>query len=210
MTKTRKTQTTQAVKNAQATRTFRKDKFILISIFAIGIIPLFIGLFLFYNPQYLSGKTTERGELFNPPLDARPLLGASGKWQIVLLAADECLEECRQMIYFARQTHAALKEGRQQRVTRAIFIKDDVELPELVLNELERQSPPISSVIVSDSELNELFGSRFNDLNEINNNIFIVDPNGNLILRYRSITEVKQAKNLLRDINHLLRASRIG
>ncbi len=187
-----------------------KSRLILISIFAVGIIPLFIGLFLFYNPHYLSGKTTERGELLSPPLDARPWVGESDKWRIVLLAADECLEECQQMIYFARQAHEALKEVWQRRVTRVILIKDDIELPEAIIEGLSRQSPPITSVYISERELNQLFGTKFDNLAEVTNNIFIVDPHGNLILRYQDVTSIKKAKEMLKDINHLLRASRIG
>lgn len=191
-------------------RFFRKDRIILSSIFAMSIIPLFIGLFLFYNPHYLSGKTTERGELLSPPLDARPWLGESDKWRLVVVATAECLEECQQVIYFARQTHAALKEGRERRVHRVIFIQDDLQLPPAVTKQLASQLPPISSLFISKQELNQLFSNQFKNLSEIANNIFIVDPHGNLILRYQGVTNIKKAKELLKDINHLLRASRIG
>lgn len=187
-----------------------KGRLILTTIFGMGIIPLFIGLFLFYNPQYLSGKTIERGELLSPPLDARPWLGESETWRLVLLATDECLEECQQMIYFGRQTHEALKEERERRVSRVILIKDDVTMSSDVLDALESQSPPISTVFVSEDDLRELFGSQFPNLDEINTNMFIVDPLGNLILRYDEVKNIKKAKELLKDINHLLRASRIG
>ncbi len=189
---------------------FRKDRLILATIFGTGIIPLFIGLFLFYNPQYLSGNTIERGELLTPPLDARPWLGEAETWRLVLLATDECLEECQQMIYFGRQAHEALKEERERRVSRVIIIREGIDISPEILEALENQSPPISTVYLDENDLQELFGSQFPNLDEINTDMFIVDPLGNLILRYEEVRTIAKAKALIKDINHLLRASRIG
>ena len=177
-------------------------------IFGMGIIPLFIGLFLYLNPQYLSGKITVRGELFTPPLDARPWFDNSGKWQILLVAPTECGEECQQMLYYGRQVHEALKEERQNRVERAVFVRRP--LPEDIMRVLESQSPPITIIDISDQQLSNLFSPSLSDIKQVENNIFLVDPLGNLMLRHKPINSIKQAKNLLKDINHLLRASHIG
>lgn len=186
----------------------KSNNIILYIIFGMGIIPLFIGLFLYMNPHYLSGKTTERGELLSPPLDARPWFGEPSKWQMLLLASKECTEECKQMLYYGRQVHEALKEGRQRRVSRVLFIRHS--LADDIVKVLNSQSPPLNVRMVSDEDINKLFSSAIYDISELDNNIFIIDPKGNLMLRHRPVVSTKQAKDLLRDLNFMLRVSRIG
>lgn len=194
-----------------------RNRLIPIIIFAMGIIPLFIGLFLYHNPDYLSGSTIERGELLDPPLDMRPWLGQPGKWQIMLLASDECLEECERMFYYGRQVHEALKEERQVRVERVLFVENSVELTSYQLEGLAAQLPKVTIYRISASELDKLFAPYLNSLSgsdenwrDLHNSIFVVDPNANLMLRHQPINTVKQAKSLLKDLNLLLRISRIG
>ena len=188
---------------------FRQQVIIPFLIFGGGIIPLFIGLFLYYNPHYLSGATTQRGELISPPLDMRPWLGEPRKWQIMLLTTEECQEQCEQMLYYGQQTHKALKTEYQVRVERILFMPDSVELSPEQLQVLARQNPPIAIYKLTEEEMRQLFGGRSSSP-ALNNNVFLVDPNGNLILRHDPITSISTAKDLLKDLKHLLRSSRIG
>ena len=197
-------------KNAKTKPERRSSRLVPTLIFGMGIIPLFIGWFLYYNPHFLSGDTTARGDIVYPPVDVREWLGEPGKWQIMLLATKGCGEACEEMIYYGRQVHEALKEERQRRVERIIFLPESLRLTAQQEESLQQQAPKITVKRVTPSDLSRMLDDQFGSWTGLHNNIFIVDPNGNLMLRHRPIDSVSGAKDLLKDMNHLLRASRIG
>ena len=127
----------------------------------------------------------------------------------MLLTTEECQEQCEQMLYYGQQTHKALKTEYQVRVERILFMPDSVELSPEQLQVLARQNPPIAIYKLTEEEMRQLFGGRSSSP-ALNNNVFLVDPNGNLILRHDPITSISTAKDLLKDLKHLLRSSRIG
>jgi hypothetical protein len=121
-----------------------------------------------------------------------------GKW--VLLVADEgaCEDVCRQKLYATRQARTI--QGREQeRVVRVWLQRSDAPSPG---DALLSQHPGLVAARIDPARWPALPGTG-----DTARNIFMIDPLGNLILRYPADPDIKRMAN---DLDRLLRASRIG
>lgn len=187
----------------------KKSVIILFLVMIVGL-PILAASFLFHNPHYLSGKSAAQGKLLVPPLDARSLVGEPGSWQLLLLVSEHCRMECRQLIYYARQVHEALAKDKA-RVERKLLLRreSDSSDPELETL-LKTQTPSLEMLLITEEQLRQVFPlATFNEAALVNS-VFVVDPNGNLMLQHQHIVDTRTAKALLQDLKRLLRASRIG
>jgi len=139
-------------------------------------------------------------EIAGTQVDGAPfrLSAYRGKW--VLLVADEgaCEDACRQKLYATRQARTI--QGREQeRVVRVWLQRSDATPPgEALLS----QHPGLVAARIDPARWPALQGAGDNV-----RNIFMIDPLGNLILRYPADPDIKRMAN---DLGRLLRASRIG
>jgi len=182
-----------------------KKGFVLFFLLAFTLLPLIAAIFFYNNPHLLSGKMTAKGDLLVPPLDARPLLGESGKWQLVLVADEGCSSSCREVVYYAHQAHQALGKDRQ-RLRRQMVV---LTQPDLAAREMLRDLD-MEMIKTTELQLREIFPPSSWSAASLANSIFIVDPHGNLILRHPMVSDIDKAKDLVKDLKKLLRASRIG
>lgn len=182
---------------AAARRRARRGVWLLASIF-LGP-PLLAGL-LYYGSSWRPVGHTNHGALIDPP---RPLPGSvfRGKWTLVYIGAGDCDAACRSSLYFMRQTHWGLGQlaPRMQRVflvrtqccaLRAALAHDYPGL--LTLDETGADGAALLAIFPADLRPTSLF---------------IVDPRGNLMMRYDASAA---PKGLLEDLQQLLRLSSIG
>lgn len=178
-------------------RLIRRNRMLLVGLFAIAIVPLFGAFWLYESSR--SGKpwgTTNRGELLSPivsvgdlQLIARDAKSSmhNGHWWLVTVARDGCAADCEAAIHQLRQLHILL--GRDaSRVERAL-----VELGGASLEPSLSQYP----------ELAHFSGDR----DVLRPGVYIVDPLGNVVLRY-DYTDA--GKPVLQDLKQLLKVSHIG
>ena len=117
-----------------------------------------------------------------------------GRWAIVISSTGACESACARELHATRQ--ARTMQGREQdRVTRVLLVADGAPPPQ----ELLALHPGLVVARVSPSALAALPGGPAG--------IYIVDPLGNLVLRYPDDPDIKR---LAGDLGRLLRASRIG
>lgn len=117
-----------------------------------------------------------------------------GRW--VLLAADpgSCDAACERKLYATRQ--ARTMQGKEQdRIVRAWLVTDDVPPPPALL----AQHPGLVVARVPAGAPAALPGGA--------GAIYVIDPLGNLVLRYADDPDIK---GISRDLGRLLKASRIG
>lgn len=183
---------------ATEVRSIRRNRMLLVGLFAIAIVPL-IGAFWLYESSR-SGQpwaTTNRGELLDPivsiaDLKLHPLAGTesmidSGHWWLATVARD-CDEVCKDAVLQLRQLHILLARD-ATRVKRSFIALDGAE--------------PDASLSGAYPEL-VLFSTSTETLRE---GVYIVDPLGNVVLRY----EFRDAgKPVLDDLKKLLKVSHIG
>jgi len=121
-----------------------------------------------------------------------------GKWVLLAIDPSGCDDECRGKLYATRQARAI--QGREQdRIVRVWVQGVDAPAP---ASDLLEQHPGLIVVRLDAAQWALLpeaaMGSR---------RIYLIDPLGNLVLAYPASPDIKR---MARDLERLLRASRIG
>ncbi|MEA3234440.1 hypothetical protein OP492_07230 [Pseudomonas mosselii] len=119
------------------------------------------------------------------------------RWQLLVSAPEACAEECRQLVYLARQIQVGL--GRDaSRASHALAAAQPLAADYQAL--LGREYPQLRRYPLDVQRYVQKVG-------EVGPQLWIVDPHGNLVLRYDA--KVK-GKHVLDDLRHLLKLSNIG
>ena len=149
-----------------------------------------------------SGELLEPGAV--PQIVATRLAGApfqlselQGRWVLLLAESASCESRCQRMLYATRQARTI--QGREQeRVVRVLLLPTGVPAPPM---ELLAAHPGIIAVRGDSQQWQSLPGDP------VAAKIYLVDPLGNLVLRYPADPDIRR---LAKDLERLLRASRIG
>ena len=176
------------------------------------LLPLLASFWAYYATDWRPVGHVNHGELISParPLprvDLPRLQGdrASGdlfkrKWTLVYIGAGNCEAACRNALYFMRQTRLGLN-NEMTRVDRVFLVTGSCCDREFLgaehpgLNVFDTSGPAASALLAQ-------FPATDRD-----NSLFIVDPLGNLMMRY---DDRLNPKGLLEDLQKLLRLSNIG
>ena len=152
------------------------------------------------------------GELINPqrPLPAlatQTLDGQAGtltalknQWLLLSVAGGACDTRCEQNLYFQRQLRESL--GREkERLDRVWLVDDDIRvrpalLPALAASTVLRVQPGDLAQWLEPAP-----GKRLQD------HLYLVDPLGNLMMRFPADMDAEAAAKAKRDLERLLRAS---
>lgn len=132
------------------------------------------------------------------------LSSIKGKWTLLTIGNSQCQEDCQSNIYKIRQIKKAVGED-YKRINKVFFLTDIVNLDSFKKKIKEYKG---MEVIVPAGEGYEKFLSSFSVSGEkVEDGIYIVDPLGNYMMAYPSSAE---AKGILKDLQRLLKVSRIG
>jgi hypothetical protein len=120
-----------------------------------------------------------------------------GKWVLVTVDSGRCDELCKEKLYFMRQVR--LVQGKEKhRIERLWLIKDDIDPdPELI-----KGHEGLYVVRDKEKEILNFFGST--DVQT--KHIYLLDPIGNLMMRFPEKVDGKKMGN---DIKRLLHVSQI-
>ena len=162
---------------------------------ALFLLPLALSFWMYYGVGWHPAGRTNHGELLQPP---RPLPNAQlfgGKWALVYIGAGGCDTACRQALLVMRQTRLSLNNEmtRVNRLFLATGVCCDREF-------LQREHPGLAVVPVPNVPAAFPATERASSL-------YIVDPLGNLVMRYDTR---RNPKGLLQDLKKLLKLSHIG
>ena len=117
-----------------------------------------------------------------------------GRWVLLLTGSGRCDATCERMLYATRQ--ARTMQGREQeRIVRVLLVAGGA-IPDAALLS---QHPGLVVAQVPAGALAALPGAA--------GETYVVDPLGNLVLRYGADPD---AKGISKDLSRLLKASRIG
>ena len=168
---------------------------------AVFVLPLLISFWMYYGNAWRPVGRTNHGELIEP---ARPLPGAAGlfeqKWAIVYIGDGACDNACQSSLYFMRQTRLALN-NEMTRVSRAFLATANCCNREF----LEREHAGLILIDATRSDVRQIL--TVFPQTDLPHSLFIVDPLGNLVMRYDARED---PKGLLTDLKKLLRLSHIG
>jgi len=155
------------------------------------------------------GDTTAHGELITPvKLVPDENLRVSrdeqdspypGLWTIVHIGNGACDETCAASLYETRQVRKALGKE-DKRVQRIFFLLDAAPLDENIV----AQHPSLK-IFTANNELTLEFIAAIEPYNTLD--VFLIDPLGNLIMRFTPDTSMK---DMHKDLKKLLKISHIG
>lgn len=185
-----------------ATRPNRGKLIVLLVIF---FVPLGIAFAMYYGSSWRPTGTTNHGQLLLPlqtvPADVPSL---HGKWALVVIADGQCDEACRTALVLARQTRLALNQD-SPRVSRVLLATANC----CDRNYLDAAHPGLQTVdLAADGQATQAAAllAAF-PATGLHDGLFIVDPLGNVVMRF-DIHD--PPKDLLTDLKKLLKLSSIG
>jgi hypothetical protein len=121
-----------------------------------------------------------------------------GKWLLLQVDSGGCGKDCKRKLLYMRQARLAQGAG-AERIERIWLLSDSVSPDPLLL----RDYPGLRVLRgTEETRLPELPAAH-----SPADYIYVVDPLGNLMLRFPSNPD---ARRMMKDIDRLLRASRIG
>jgi len=190
----------------------RKQIWILIGAF---FAPLALAFVLYYGLDMRPHGNTNKGDLIQParPLPEVELPGATnqplaandlrGKWSMVFIGDGACDARCREALTLMRQTRLSLGD-KMDRVQRVFLVTGnccdqvylDAEHRGLLLGRIDNPAGQTLLETFPDAAQAASLGR-----------IYLVDPLGNLMMKYES--DAPQ-KGLLEDLRKLLKLSHIG
>jgi len=182
----------------------------LILIGAVFLGPMILA-WLLYDPDggWLPEGSTAHGELITPiklvpdanlsvPRDEQDS-PYPGSWTLVHVGDGACGETCSKSLYKTRQVRKSLgKEDR--RVQRIFFLTDETPFDPVMA-----EHHPGLEIITADQALADEFIKAIEPYDT--RDIFLVDPLGNLIMRFTAGTGMK---DMFKDLQKLLKISKIG
>ncbi|HYA20414.1 MAG TPA: cytochrome C oxidase subunit I [Burkholderiales bacterium] len=180
----------------------------LLFILLICALPVAAAYFAFHSWRPQQG-TVNYGELLQPrPLPDPALQSVDGrafrmsdlrgKWVLLQVDSGSCDQNCRQKLYYLRQIR--LTQGKDmQRIERVWIINDNGTPSQGLMKEYA------GTWAVRDSGGELLTGLPAG--NSVRDYIYVVDPKGNLMLRFPSDADPRK---MVKDIARLLMVSQIG
>jgi cytochrome oxidase Cu insertion factor (SCO1/SenC/PrrC family) len=174
-----------------------------------------IASYLMYYVFKPAGGTTSYGALIDPqrPIPAQlvvtdekgqtiPLKSLEGKWLMITVNGSDCDQQCVTRLYYMRQVRV-LQSGERERVVNVWLRTDDKPVPGVI----EKAYPqPDTRMLVADPKAVASW-LPVDDGTKLTDHIFLVDPNGNLMMRFPKDPDPKKINT---DLAKLLKWSRIG
>lgn len=193
----------------------RHSRLRLIGLAAIFFVPLALSFYLYYGTSWRPAGTAQHGELIDParPLPEVVLALADGSlagpellrgdWHLVYLGAGDCSQPCRESLVKSRQVRLALDKD-LDRVSRVFLYTG----PLAAADYLAREHGDLA-VAGLDSPAGVQLIAAFpgGDSAIAAGRLYVVDPLGNLMMRYPQDTAPKA---ILSDLERLLKLSHIG
>ena len=183
--------------------THRRGRRTLLLLAAVVIAPVIASYTAYYF--FPRESKTNYGTLLPttpaPALDGKGADGAPfrisdlrGRWVLLIADGGRCDAVCQRKLYATRQART-MQGAEQERVVRLWLVTDETPPDAALLS----QHPGLVVARVSQADVTALPGGA--------DAIYLIDPLGNLVLRYADDPDIK---GINRDLARLLKVSRIG
>ena len=181
------------------------------ALIAVTMLPFAAAWIVYFNPSLLGEmQTSNRGELVTPP---RPvpamtldiLSGESfrsgdlqGNWTLVSVAGSDCDRDCEINLYHMRQIRLAMGEERS-RILRLLVLEDDQSTDALAA----RLEPYAGTIVITGPAAmrDQLLDFLSPGEDTASNRIFLIDPQGSLMMVY---PPAPKAKDVVKDLERLI------
>jgi cytochrome oxidase Cu insertion factor (SCO1/SenC/PrrC family) len=193
---------------------WNKGRWMLLLLALVCAAPV-IASYLAYYVIKPAGGTSSYGVLIEPqrPIPTQltvadengkaiPLESLRGKWLMVMVNGSDCNEQCATRLYFMRQIRA-LQSGERERVVNVWLRTDDKPVSTVIKTAYPQ---PDTRMLLADPKAVAGW-LPLDDGTQLTDHIFLVDPNGNLMMRFPKNPDPKKINA---DLAKLLKWSRIG
>ena len=182
-----------------------RAQLLLIALVFIG--PLAIAAWLYFQGQGLAPEgRTNHGALLEPIVDVSAEIapardGDMGQpqWILLFTSTTTCEDSCREALYTMRQSRLML--GKEMDRVQRVFLHGESPLDTVFL---AAEHPGL--ITIEDGGLNSLLENK-RPTGVPAGGYFLIDPLGNLVMYFRPDLD---PADMVDDIKHLLRLSRIG
>ncbi|CAK0770620.1 conserved hypothetical protein [Gammaproteobacteria bacterium] len=183
---------------------------LMVVIFAL---PVVASWFFYFNPQWLPATRSNHGELISPahpwPQGLKLVHSNNGTsfmgpevlgrhWTLLTVEQLPCAEACRAKLSQMLQIRRALGES-QFEVERMVLLVGPLGTEDAAFNFEGARG------VVADTSALPVLREFFGPNTDFWNHLYIMDPAGNLMMRYPVDAP---SKDVLKDLEHLLRSSK--
>ncbi|MBS7808319.1 hypothetical protein [Variovorax sp. PCZ-1] len=184
----------------------------MLALMLVCAAPVIVSYFMYYVVRPEGRKNY--GELIQPAralpaVQARLLDGKAyalqalqGQWLLVSVAGGACDEACQKRIYWTRQLREVMGRDKD-RIERIWLVMDDAAVDAKLVPQVHAPLNDAQALRVDAATLSAWLPSPAAG-QKIEEHIYVVDPYGNLMLRWPVDIDAAKAK---RDVHNLLRAS---
>ena len=190
-------------------RTARGRRWLFV-VFAVCAAPVLASYFTYYVVRPQSHRSY--GELVEPqrPLPAiaattqdggrEPLTALKGQWLLISVAGGNCAAACEKHLYLQRQLRESLGKDKD-RMDWVWLVSDDAPVRPALLPALAHATVLRVPAAQLAGWLAAAPGRRLEE------HLFVVDPLGNLMMRFPATLDAATAQQAKRDLDRLMRAS---
>lgn len=157
------------------------------------------------------------GEILNPIIHIRsfelkdendeiiPEQELTYKWRLISFVGKDCSQQCETRLFETRQIHTSLGKDQHRLIRMFVHLEPAGESLSKLIAETH---PNVTQVNGDAAVIIKALGDNVRDNVSITNNeIYIMDPMGNVMMRF---TQDQPNKDFLYDLKKLLKASQIG
>jgi hypothetical protein len=168
-----------------------KKLIILLCLAAIFLAPGLAAYIFYHHTQWLSSAKTNKGEIVRPNVELSFL--TQNKWKLILWSPGECDESCR--IAMDKLARIRLALGRRLYQVDALLLRKEqtraLSMP--FIQQLKDEDIHIRQLSSQEAQVLEPWSTQ--------SKIFIVNPEGYLVLAYALTSE---PNDIYQDLKHLL------
>lgn len=178
----------------------RKGRLQLILVLLVAIGPMILATGMYKLQFWVPDSRSYHGELIGNG-QSRADLGVQSDetlWQLLVTAPQDCAADCQRLVYVARQIQIGLGQD-ASRASHALAVAQPLDGD--YSTKLTREYPKLQRYPLDVSRYNKVAPEVETP------QLWIIDPHGNLVLRYDAKVD---GKDLLNDLRQLLKLSNIG
>lgn len=200
--------------DSQPRGSWKKGRWMLVLLALICAAPVLASYFMYYVVKP-AGGTTSYGKLITPqrPIPdsltvtdeqgkSMPFSALRGHWLMIMANGSDCDKECVTRLFFMRQVRV-LQNGERDRVTN-VWLRTDAKPVSSVIRDAYPQ--PDTRMLVAEPAAVASWLPADAD-SPVTDHIYLVDPNGNLMMRFPKNPAPAKIKD---DLAKLLKWSTIG